>query len=94
MTTFMTPFQKLKDWSDDDPDSLAELNLRARMSRLKIYALIHFRPPELSSRRNAARELLMTPVESKFVSTWREFEKRFGDALLIVRSKAVFRRTL
>jgi hypothetical protein len=35
------------------------------------------------------RELFTAPVDSKFISTWRDFEKRFADALLVVRTNAV-----
>jgi len=34
------------------------------------------------------RELFAAPVDSKFISTWRDFEERFADALLIVLSNA------
>jgi hypothetical protein len=35
------------------------------------------------------RELFTSPVDPKFVTVWREFERRFGHALLVVRSNAV-----
>ncbi len=43
----------------------------------------------LQKNERSDRELFTTPVDSKFISTWRNFEKRFAPALLKVRSNAV-----
>src|SRR4051812_12209329 len=86
--TFMQLFQRLKDWSDDDPESLPEL--ASKDESIKDLCLDLLRAAgKLQRNERGNRELFTSPVDPKFVTVWREFERRFGHALLVVRSNAV-----
>src|SRR6476659_9754939 len=85
---FMQLFQKLKDWSDDDPESLPELASGDEYIKDVCLNLLKA-AGNLQRNERGNRELFTSPVDPKFVTAWREFERRFGHALLVVRSNAV-----
>jgi hypothetical protein len=77
---FMTLLAKLKDWSDDDPDSLPGLaneDEKVKDLCLDLYFTAHYL--ELSERSH--RELFTAPVDPKFVTLWRDFEDRYEAVL-------------
>jgi hypothetical protein len=88
VVNFMRLFAKLKDWSDDDPDGLPEVaNSDESIKDLCLELLRAAGSLQKTERSDPA--LFTAPVDSKFISTWRDFEERFADVLLIVRSNAV-----
>ena len=77
---FMSLFAKLKDWTDDDPASLAELtsddeeirNICDELSRAAHLL-------EMNERRR--RQIFVSPVDPKFIEAWRDYEERYQSAL-------------
>ena len=84
---FMRLFAKLKDWSEDDPNSLPDLANTDEAIKTLCLELLKA-AGILQKNERGDRELFTAPVDSKFISTWRDFEERFADALLIVLSNA------
>ena len=85
---FMRLFGKVKDWSEDDPESLPDL-ARADDSVKELCLELLMAAGSIQRNERRVRELFTTPVDLKFVSTWRDFEMRYANFLLIVRSNAV-----
>ena len=66
---FMQLFQRLKDWSDDDPESLPEL--ASRDESIKDLCLDLLKAAgKLQSNERGNRELFTSPVDPKFVTVW------------------------
>jgi len=77
---FMTLFARLKDWSDDDPESLTDLAREDEAVKNLCNALswtAHYL--RMNERRH--RQLFAAPVDPKFLTAWRDFEQRFERAL-------------
>jgi hypothetical protein len=88
VVNFMRLFGKLKDWSEDDPGSLPYLaDTDEAIKDLCLELLRAAGSLQKDERRDP--DFFTAPVDSKFISAWREFEEHFADALLIVRSNAV-----
>jgi hypothetical protein len=85
---FMTLFGKLKDWSEDDPKSLPDLASKDELIKDLCLKLLKA-AGSIQKDERGERELFAAPVDSKFISTWRDFEERYANVLLIVRSSAV-----
>lgn len=73
---FMSLFAKLKDWTDDDPASLADLAkddeaIRTLCNDLSWAAHLL----EMNERRR--REIFATPVDPTFIGVWRDYEERY-----------------
>jgi hypothetical protein len=77
---FMLLFQKLKDWSDDDPESLPELASKDESIKDLCLDLLGA-AGNLQRNERGDRELFTAPVDSKFITTWRDFEDRFERVL-------------
>jgi Domain of unknown function (DUF4145) len=75
---FMILFNRLKDWSDDDPGALHELPSKDESviglcsALVKVVRRLQF---------NSDRELFTAPVDPKFIASWRDFERRFEPVL-------------
>jgi hypothetical protein len=85
---FMRLFQKVRDWTDNDPESLPEL--AGKDDGVKALCLDLLRAAgSLQRNERRVRELFTAPVDPTFIAAWRDFEQRFADILLIVRSNDV-----
>jgi hypothetical protein len=85
---FLGLFAKLKDWCEDDPESLSDLADTDEPIKNLCFELLKAAGSIQRNERDN-RELFTAPVDSKFVTAWRVFEERYAHALLIVRSNAV-----
>jgi Domain of unknown function (DUF4145) len=85
---FMHLFGKLKDLSEDDPESLPAL-ASADDSIKDLCLKLLKAAGSIQKDERGERELFAAPVDSKLISTWRDFEKRYAHLLLIVRSNEV-----
>jgi hypothetical protein len=85
---FMRLFGKIKNWSEDDPKSLPALASEDESIKALCLELL-LAAGSIQKNERSDRELFTAPVDSKFVSAWRDFEKRYAHVLLIVRSNAV-----
>jgi hypothetical protein len=85
---FMLLFQRLKDWSDNEPEALPELASTDESIKDLCLKLLEA-AGSLQRNERGDRDLFTAPVDSKFISTWRDFEERFADVLLTVLSNAV-----
>src|SRR5437868_5430323 len=77
---FMSVFQKLKEWSDDDAQALAELagdDDGVKQLCVKLYEVVG----SLRQSERNQRNLFTAPVDPKFIAAWREFEMRFEPPL-------------
>jgi hypothetical protein len=73
---FMTLFARLKDWSDDAPEDLAEL--AASDSSVKDLCIeLSFAAHFLKMNERRARALFAAPVDPAFLSAWRDYEERY-----------------
>jgi hypothetical protein len=88
VVNFMRLFAKLREWSDDDPDSLPDVANSDESIKDLCLELLKAAGSLQKTERNDP-ELFKAPVDSKVISAWRDFEQRFADALLMVRSNAV-----
>jgi hypothetical protein len=85
---FMRLFGRLKNWSEDDPESLPDL--ASTDESIKNLCMETLKAAgSLQKNERGDRDFFTAPVDSKFISAWRDFEGRFADALLIIRSNAV-----
>jgi hypothetical protein len=82
---FRNLFGRLKDWTDDDPDSLLEL-ARADEGILELGMALLRAAGSIQRDEQLDRELFTGPVDPVFLSEWRDFEERFASVLLSVRS--------
>jgi hypothetical protein len=73
---FMLLIQKLKDLIDDDPEGLAEL-AQGDGGIKSICTKLFWKAHQLRQAERAERRLFTAPVDPKFISTWRDFEKRY-----------------
>ena len=80
---FMLLFQRLKDWSDDDPDALPELASTDESIKDLCLKLLKA-AGSIQRNERGDRERFAGPVDLKFVSAWRELEERYADVLWIV----------
>ena len=87
----MRLFGKLKEWSEDEPESLPELASTDEPIKELCLQLLKA-AGSLQRFERSAPDLFTAPVESKFISNWRDFEKRFVPALLTVRFNALMSR--
>jgi hypothetical protein len=77
---FMTLFEKLKDWSEDDPESLPELAAKDDgVKNLCNQVCGAARNLTMNERRH--RELFAAPVDPRFLAAWRNYEARFAKPL-------------
>lgn len=73
---FMTLFARLKHWSDDAPEDLAEL--AANDSSVKdLCTQLSFAARFLKMNERRARALFAAPVDPAFISAWRDYEQRY-----------------
>ena len=84
---FMSLFQKLKDWSEDDTDSLPDLASKEKEIKDLCLKLLKA-AGSLQKNERSERELFTAPVDLNFITAWRDFENRFAHVLLTVRSNA------
>jgi hypothetical protein len=77
---FMRLFQKLKDWSDDDPQALLELATTDELIK-DLCSALNGAVQRLQLDRRKNLELFTAPVDSKFITAWRDFEERFEPVL-------------
>jgi hypothetical protein len=76
----MVLFNRLKDWSDDDPGALLELGRKDESVEALCSSLarvVH----QLQFNSVSDRELFAAPVDTKFIASWRDFEHRFEPVL-------------
>lgn len=73
---FMTLFQKLRDWIDDDPIDLEKLAADDEILRRLCLDLFSAASILLMSERRH-RRLFSTPVDPKFIAAWRAYENRY-----------------
>jgi len=74
---FMTLFEKLKDWSDNEPESLPKLaDADEGVKNLCISLCGAAQTLTMNERRR--RELFAAPVDQKFLDAWRDYEDRFA----------------
>ena len=91
VVNFMRLFGKLKEWSEDEPESLPELASTDEPIKELCLQLLKA-AGSLQRFERSAPDLFTAPVESKFISNWRDFEKRLVPALLTVRFNALMSR--
>jgi hypothetical protein len=82
------PASSAKHWSDDDPDSLTDLASTDESIKDLCLELLKA-AGKLQKTERSDPDFFTAPVDSNFISTWRDFEERFAHALLMVRSNAV-----
>jgi hypothetical protein len=73
---FISVFEKLKDWSDNDPEGLHELARNDEGVKdlcIQICDAAH----KLTMNERRKRELFVAPVDPKFLAIWRDYENRF-----------------
>lgn len=73
---FMALFTRLKDWSDDTPDELADL-ATTDSSVEELCVSVFFAAHFLKVNERRARTLFASPVNPAFLSAWRDFEERY-----------------
>jgi hypothetical protein len=74
---FMALFQKLRDWIDDDPNSLEKL--AADDEALKqLCNDLGFAATVLSMNEKRQRRLFSAPSDPKFIEAWRTYEDRYA----------------
>src|SRR5262245_30815889 len=74
---FMTLFEKLKDWSDNEPESLpklADADEGVKNLCISLCGAAH----TLTMNERRRRELFAAPVDQKFLDAWRDYEDRFA----------------
>jgi hypothetical protein len=74
---FLTSFQQLRDWIDDDPTDLASL-ARDDLTLKHLCHKIHFAASSLSMNERRRRHLFAAPVDPVFISQYREYEERYA----------------
>lgn len=77
---FMALFGRLKDWSDNSPEELADLaanddSVKELCSNLSFAA--HF----LEANERRKRTLFAAPVNPAFLSAWRDYEERYASVV-------------
>src|SRR3974377_2040556 len=84
---FMSQFQKVKDWSEDEPESLPDIASKEKEIKDLCLKLLKA-AGSLQKNERSERELFTAPVDLNFITAWRDFENRFAHVLLTVRSNA------
>lgn len=77
---FMMLYARLKDWSDDEPDGLADqaeadASVKELCSQLSLAAFL------LERNERKKRQLFAAPVDPKFLLAWRDYEERYQTIL-------------
>jgi len=77
LAKFMTLFQKLRDWIDDEPsglDALAEKDGSIKQLCVDLDLAASY----LSMNERRRRRLFAAPVDPKFIEAWRAYEERYA----------------
>jgi hypothetical protein len=74
---FLALFAKLRDWIDDDPESLGTLAENDESVK-KICVELERTALDLRASENRERNLFAAPVDPKFVAAWRDYEQRYS----------------
>jgi hypothetical protein len=74
---FMSLFEKLKDWSDNEPESLPKL-VEADEGLKNLCISLCGAAHTLTMNERRRRELFAAPVDPKFRDAWRDYEDRFA----------------
>jgi len=82
---FRRLFARLREWSEDDPAGLREL-ARTDEGIQELGLSILRAAGRIQRSEQAGRDLFTGPVDAIFISEWRDFEERFTQALLDIRS--------
>lgn len=78
--TFMTLFARLKEWSDDAPDELADF-AKTDSSVRDLAIDLSFAASFLKMNEKRHRALFVAPVDPAFVVAWRDYEERYQSVL-------------
>ncbi len=73
---FMALFNKLKDWSDDDPEGLFDFAAGDESVKdlcVELVFVAHF----LKMNERRARLVFAAPVDPAFIASWRDYEERY-----------------
>ena len=77
---FMTLFSRVKDWCDDRPEELSRMadgdEVLSELCEKLWEKANHMKRAE-----RRRRELFASPVDTKFIEAWREFEQRYDRAV-------------
>ena len=91
---FMTLFARLKHWSDDAPEELADL-AATDTSAKELCIQLSFAARFLKMNERRAQALFAAPVDPAFLAAWRDYEERYETVVsgdLAVGSAAGTRR--
>lgn len=80
---FMKLFARLKDCCEDDPESLVEI-AATDVGVKELCDEVFFASLSLTMSEREQPELFSSPVDPKFLGSWREYEERYGTLLAIV----------
>lgn len=80
VVNFMVLFARLKDWSDDAPNELAEFAASDSSVR-DLCTKLFFAASSLKMNERRARSLFAAPVDPAFIIAWREYEEHYGRLL-------------
>ena len=81
VVAFMTKFQKLKDWSDDEPDALVDLAVDD-VTVKDLCVDVQHAAAALGGYEFRVREPYVAPVDPEFQKAWRDYEERYEHLLL------------
>ena len=79
----MTLFARLKDWSDNEPESLPKL-ADADEGVKNLCISLCWAAHTLTMNERRRRELFAAPVDQKFLDAWRDYEDRFTKPLATI----------
>lgn len=77
---FMTLFQKLRDWIDDNPNDLEKLAADDEVLK-RLCNDLGFAATFLSMNEKRQRRLFSAPVDPKFIVAWRAYEERYASPI-------------
>ena len=78
---FMTLFQKLRGWIDDNPNGLEQLAAEdAGLEELCMKLAIA--KDSLAYEEKRQRDAFVTPVDPKFIKAWRDYEERYESPIV------------
>lgn len=80
---FMTLFARLKLWSDDAPEELADLAATDTSVR-DLCTELSFAGRFLKMNERRARELFAAPVDPTFLAAWRDYEERYETVVSVI----------
>jgi hypothetical protein len=86
---FLTSYSKLKDWCDDEPDAILQIAVSDKQFKDLCMQVLGAAERLHASEQNH-RQLFAAPVDSKFLSVWRDFEARYEHVLAANWSSLVF----